>query len=373
MTAAATQMRREIGEIPDVVERLVAESQSELGAVARAIDRAKPGWVMMAGRGTSDHAAVYAQYLFETHLGLPTGLVKPSVTTIYGTELDWSGGLVVAISQSGRSPNVDKLNNTPPLTGALTMPKTNDVVEVIESARRSGALTLAITNEPESPLAAAAELNIGCRAGHELAVPATKTYVAELGALAALVGTLRPSSGIAEALARIPDALRGTLALSDAWLDGAGTEVIAALASADRALLVSRGYNLATAFELALKLKETCGLFAEAYSTADFAHGPLVLAGAGVPTLAIRPGGPMGELVDATVAAVDQRGGRTTVIGGPEVIGQDGALALPDAVLEALSPLLFVIPGQLLVEATARHRGIDPDSPAGLLKVTLTH
>jgi glucosamine--fructose-6-phosphate aminotransferase (isomerizing) len=352
MAAAATQMRREIGEIPDVVARLVAESRLELGAVAGAIDRADPGWIMIAGRGTSDHAAVYAQYLFETHLGLPTGLVKPSVTTIYGAQLDWSGGLVVAISQSGRSP---------------------DVVEVIDAARRSGALTLAITNEPDSPLAAAAELNVGCHAGHELAVPATKTYVAELGALAALVGALRPSSGLAEVLASMPDAVRGVLSLSDEWLEGPGAEVVTALADADRALLVSRGYNLATAFELALKLKETCGLFAEAYSTADFAHGPLVLAGAGVPTLAIRPGGPMGELVDATVSAVAGRGGRTTIIGGPEVTDRDGALALLHAVPEALSPLLFVIPGQLLVEATARRRGIDPDSPVGLLKVTLTH
>ncbi|HJP70536.1 MAG TPA: SIS domain-containing protein [Candidatus Limnocylindria bacterium] len=350
--AGATQMRREIEEIPAVIERLVAESSSELAAAAEVIGRANPGWIMIAGRGTSDHAGVYAQYLFETHLGLPTGLVKPSVTTIYGTDLDWSGGLVVAISQSGRSP---------------------DVVEVVEAARRSGALTLAITNEADSPLAAAAELNLACRAGHELAVPATKTYVAELAALAALVGALRPSSGIGSALASIPDAVRGTLALTDAWLVGPAATVVTALAAGDRALLVSRGYNLATAFELALKLKETCGLFAEAYSTADFAHGPLVLSGAGVPTLAIRPGGEMGELVDATVTAVADRGGHTTVIGGPEVAGRDGALALPYAVPESLSPLLLIVPGQLLVEATARRRGIDPDSPAGLLKVTLTH
>jgi glutamine---fructose-6-phosphate transaminase (isomerizing) len=348
----ATQMRREIEEIPDVVARLLAESGSELAAATAAIGRADPGWIMIAGRGTSDHAAVYAQYLFETYLGLPTGLVKPSVTTIYGARVDWSGGLVVAISQSGRSP---------------------DVVEVVEAARRSGALTLAVTNEPDSPLGAAAEVNLACRAGHELAVPATKTYVAQLAALAALVAALRPRSGLADALAGIPDALRGTLELTREWLAGPADAVVASLAAADRALLVSRGYNLATSFELALKLKETCGLFAEAYSTADFAHGPLVLAAAGVPTIAIRPDGEMGELVDATVDAVATRGGRTTLIGGPGVANRDGALALPYRVPEALSPLLLVVPGQLLVEATARRRGISPDSPAGLGKVTLTH
>jgi glutamine---fructose-6-phosphate transaminase (isomerizing) len=348
----ATRMRREIEQIPDVVARLIAESGPELETAAAAIGDAGPGWIMIAGRGTSDHAAVYAQYLFETYLGLPTGLVKPSVTTIYGARLDWSGGLVVAISQSGRSP---------------------DVVEVVEAARRSGALTLAITNERDSPLGAASELNLACRAGHELAVPATKTYVAQLAALAALVGRLRPASGLDEALATIPEALRGTLELTREWLDGPADAVVASLAAADRALLVSRGYNLATSFELALKLKETCGLFAEAYATADFAHGPLVLAAAGVPTLAIRPDGEMGELVDATVAAVAARGGRTTLIGGPGVAGRDGALALPYRVPEALSPLLLVVPGQLLVEATARRRGISPDSPVGLGKVTLTH
>ena len=351
IAAAPTRMRREIAQIPSAVERLLSTSSDDLRGVAAAIVAARPAWIMIAGRGTSDHAAVYAQYLLETEVGLPTGLVKPSVTTVYEAGLAWSGGLVLAISQSGQSP---------------------DVVGVVAAARRAGALTVAIVNEPRSPLSAAAEWTLRCHAGRELAVPATKTYVTELTVLAALVAALRPRSTVATGLEALPDALRTTITLARDWLDGPGQAAVGALAVADRALLVSRGFNLATALELALKLKETCGLFAEAYSTADFAHGPLVLAQPSVPTLAIRPDGPMGADVDATLAAVEARGGRTTVIGGSETEGRVDALSLPHSLPESLTPLLFVVPGQLLVEATAVRRGISPDAPDGLGKVTLT-
>ena len=344
-------MRREIGEIPSVVERVVTTAGAELHDVAQAIRRERPAWAMIAGRGTSDHAAVYAQYLVETQLGIPTGLVKPSVTTIYEASVNWRGGLVLAISQSGQSP---------------------DVVAVVSAARAAGAMTVAITNDPGSPLAAAAEWSLDCHAGRELAVPATKTYVAELAVIASLVAAIAPTAELTDGLATLPGALRETVALTERWLEGPGSDAVHDVAAADRALLVSRGYNLATALELALKLKETCGLFAEAYSTADFAHGPLVLSQPGVPTLAIRPDGPMGALVDATLEAVTARGGRATVIGGAEAAAHPGALALPAPVPESLTPLLYVVPGQLLVEAIARERGINPDAPVGLGKVTRT-
>lgn len=345
-------MRREIAQIPAAVERIVAGAGHELAEVAAAVRRERPRWVMIAGRGTSDHAAIYAQYLFETQLGLPTGLAKPSVTTVYDAPVAWGGGLVLAISQSGQSP---------------------DIVAVVRAARAAGALTVAITNDSGSPLAAAAAWQLRCHAGRELAVPATKTYVAELAVVAALVAAIRPSSDLGDGLARLPDALRDTLARTRAWLAGPGRDAVDDLAAADRVLVVSRGYNLATAMELALKLKETVGLFAEAYSTADFAHGPLVLATADVPILAIRPDGPMGDQVDATLAGVAAGGGRVTIIGGPRAAdGRERALALPSVLPEALTPLLFIVPGQLLVEATAQRRGVSPDAPTGLGKVTRT-
>ena len=344
-----TRMRRETGQIPATIERLLA-AHAEVDAVAGAIRRAAPRWVMIAARGTSDHAAVYAQYLIETRLGLPTGLTKPSVTTLYGARLAWDGGLLLAISQSGRSP---------------------DIVAVAEAARAGGALTVAITNDDGSPLAGAAEHALRCHAGRELAVPATKTYVAELAVVAALVGTLEPGSSLLHQLAGLPTALRRTLSLAGGWLEGSGAEAVASLAAANRALVVSRGYNLATALELALKLKETCALFAEPYSTADFAHGPVILAGPGVPALGIRPDGPIGADVDRAMELIRARGGTAAVIGAAEVADRDGALAVP-AIGEELSPLVFAVAGQLVVEAVARRRGLDPDAPAGLGKVTLT-
>jgi glucosamine--fructose-6-phosphate aminotransferase (isomerizing) len=342
-------MRLEIDEIPAVVERILAAP--DLRRVAAEITDARPRWIAIAARGTSDHAAVYAGYLLETHLGIPTGLAKPSVTTIYGADVSWSGGLVLAISQSGRSP---------------------DVISVVSAARDAGALTVAITNDRSSPLAAAAGHVLDCLAGPELAVPATKTYVAELATLAALVDAIRPGTNLATGLPGVPAALRAAIERTDAWIADDGAAMVDGLSGADRALLVSRGYNLPTALELALKLKETCGLFAEAYSTADFAHGPLVLARSGIPVLAIRPDGEMGRLVDETVTAVRGRGGRVAIVGGGEAGSTAGALVVGEDLPEALTPLVYVVPGQLLVEATARAMGISPDAPEGLGKVTLT-
>lgn len=349
MRADPTRMRREIGEVPATIERILAAA-GDIDDVATAVSRTAPRWVTVAARGTSDHAAVYAQYLIETQLGIPTGLAKPSVTTLYDGRLDWRGGLLVAISQSGRSP---------------------DIVAVTAAAREGGALTVAITNDDDSPLAAASEWVLRCHAGDELAVPATKTYVAQLAVIATLVGSMRADAGILESMKGMADALRGVEAATDEWLARAAPQ-IAAFAEAEHTLVVSRGYNLATALEVALKLKETCGLFAEPYSTADFAHGPLILAGPGVPVLGIRPDGPIGEQVDRALEVIEARGGRPTRIGATDATQWEDALALPIDLPEMLSPLAFAVAGQLLVEAIARRRGLDPDAPRGLNKVTLT-
>ena len=341
-------MAREIRESPARVAALLTDGRAEISDAAAAISTAAPRWATIAGRGTSDHAATFGRYLLETHLGMPTGLAAPSVTSVYDAPLDWHGGLLVAVSQSGESP---------------------DVVAVTEEARAGGAVTVAVTNALTSPLAAAAEWAIDCRSGAELSVAATKTYVAELVVLAALVERIRPDPELSAGLKRLPAALARSIDVTALWL--ASAAIVDEFAAADRALIVSRGYNLATALEIALKLKETCGLFAEGYSTADLQHGPEALAAPEVPSLAIRPPGDMGARVDDVVARLATSGRVPwSIDAGAATDGRVLGLALdlPDP----LSPAALVLPGQLLAEAVARRRGLDPDAPRGLTKITMT-
>jgi glucosamine--fructose-6-phosphate aminotransferase (isomerizing) len=348
-------MAREIAEIPAVVERTLREGAADLDDVAGTIARRAPRFVLIAARGTSDHAAVYARYLIETTLGIPVGLAAASVTTIYRAPLRWDDVLLVAVSQSGAGP---------------------DMAAVVEAARAAGAPTLAITNEPSSALATAAELLLVLRAGDERAVAATKTYVASLAVVAGLVARLAaPLVGgapWAPALAGLPEELAQTLETAGAWVRGPGAPCVAELAAADEALVVSRGHNFATALEVALKLKETGRIFADGYSTADLLHGPVIVAGPELPTLAFRPDGPAGVAVDETLAIARRSGTLPWTVGGPEVAGRHHAVVVAAGLPEPLTPLAFVLPGFLLAEATARARGRDPDAPAGLTKVTRT-
>jgi glucosamine--fructose-6-phosphate aminotransferase (isomerizing) len=352
--AAASQMRADIADVPAVVDRLFGHEAGAVAEAASAIRRAQPAWASIVARGSSDHVAVYGQYLLEAYLGLPTGLALPSVTTVYRSRMAWRGGLVVAISQSGESP---------------------DVWRVIEAARAGGALTVAITNASSSPLAAAADHVLDCQAGVERAIPATKTYVGCLAVAARLVAELQPSSDLTPALPRLAQTLADVIERSDRWLgDGAGAVLIDELAAAERALMVSRGYNLATALEVALKLKEACGRFAVGYSSADVMHGPMVLAQPSVPMIVFRPDGPMGPAIDEAIAAAESRGVGPWIIGGgePELTRGERALALAADLPESLTPLAYVLPGQLLTDRLAARLGVSPDAPSGLAKVTRT-
>ena len=362
MSAAAdrrTAMLLEIEAIPEVVARLLAEGSPEIERAAAAIRAADPAWVSLVARGTSDHAAIHLRYLIETELGIPAGMAAPSTVTIYGADLRWRRGLVIAVSQSGRSP---------------------DLIAVVEAARRGGALTVAIVNDAASPLAAAADHVIDCRAGEELSVAATKSYVAQLAAGAALVGLLAPSPALRTAITRMPGLLGDSLSVAEAAVNDAAP-IVAEFADSERSIVIGRGFEYPTALETALKLKETSRLFAEGYSSADFSHGPVVLTGPEVPILAIRPDGRMGPLVDEGIAAALATGSVPWVVGGSGVAAAASASLRPDRLIalplpadlpEALASLATILPGQLLAEAVARRRGYDPDAPPGLRKVTLT-
>jgi glucosamine--fructose-6-phosphate aminotransferase (isomerizing) len=345
-----TRMRREIEEEPDAVGRLLREGRSELDAVAAAVRAARPRYVAVVARGTSDHAAVYARYLTEVVLGLPAGLAAPSVTTLYGAPVDWRNALLLAISQSGAGP---------------------DVVSVVSAARAGGALTVGITNEPGSELATTAELVLHCRAGRELSVAATKTYVTALAAIAGLILRLGERDAELAALDAIPAALAAAIDGATAWMEREQT-LVQSLAGANRALVVSRGFNLATALEVALKLKETSRIFADGYSSADLLHGPIVLVEPDLPVVAVRPDGATGASIDAGVEAAARGGAHPWLVGGRELARVPHALSLDHELPEHLTPLVFVVPGQLLAERVALAGGHDPDAPPGLRKVTRT-
>ncbi len=344
-------MAREIAEIPAVVERVLGDGGADLEEAARAIARRSPRFVLIAARGTSDNAGVYARYLIETTLGIPVGLAAASVTTIYGAPLAWADVLLVAISQSGAGP---------------------DVAAVVAAAREAGAPTLAITNDPASPLADAAELVLPLRAGEERAVAATKTYVASLAVVAGLVARLAGRAAWAAGLEVLPETLAATLEQSGAWARGGGAACVRELARSNEALMVSRGHNFATALEVALKMKETSRLFADGYSTADLLHGPVAVAGREVPMLAFRPDGAAGVAVDESLTVARRSGTLPWTIGGGQVAGRERALVVAPDLPEPLTPLAYVLPGFLLAEAVARARGRDPDAPPGLTKVTRT-
>lgn len=347
-------MRQEIEQIPDAAAVLLAADPGPLLEAAETVRHARPAFVSIVARGTSDHAAVYARYLIEVYLGLPVHLVAPAVATIYGAPLPVKGGILLAISQSGHG---------------------RDPIALCEEARRQGAMSIAITNDPDSPLGAVADHVLECHAGREAAIPATKTYTLTLTVLASLVARLAPRSDVAQSLPSLPAILSASLATASAWIDAAdepSTSVVDAFATHGQALVVSRGYNLATALEIALKLKETAGIFAEAYSSADLLHGPVVLAGPRVPVLIMRPDGKMGPFVDDVIEAVEGRGGLPFVVGGREVKARPRAVSLASSLPEALTPIAYALPGQLLAEAVARRRSLNPDKPGGLDKVTRT-
>lgn len=331
----------EIREQPDAVARLVDREAKRVQSFARSLSRHDLRFVLIAARGSSDNAARYAQYAFGIAASLPVALAAPSLSTLYGRPPRLRNALVVGISQSGRSP---------------------DVVEVLAAARRAGAPTLAIVNDADSPLAKAASEVLPLHAGVERSVAATKTYTTELAAVALLALSLgRRRDGLAR-LASIPAWISRALALEKPAALAART-----LAGATRAVVIARGINYPTAWEIALKLKETALLHAEAFSSADFQHGPIAVAGAGFPALIVSPPGGAASRELSSLARVLARKGCSVLTVGPE----RGPLPLP-RFPELFSPMVAVVPGQLLALGLALSRGLDPDRPQGLRKVTET-
>ena len=338
----------EILEQPAAARRVLASSTHELDSLA-ARHRATPfRSVVIAARGTSDHAAIYGQYLLGVRNGLNVGLATPSVVSIYGADPDVRDSLVIGISQSGASP---------------------DIVGVVAAATRQGAPTLAITNDTSSPLAEAADHAIDLAAGPERAIAATKTYTTSLLAIARLSLALAPDPEAEAALAGVPDAISEALRL-----EARVQEIVAALGSIDRCVIVGRGFEYATAREWALKLKELAQVFADPYSSADFRHGPIALVQPGIPALVLAPAGATADSMAELVSDLAGRGVDTVVLAdaGPALGLGRWSIQLPTGVPEWLRPVVSIVPGQLFAYHATVARGLDPEAPRSLTKVTRT-
>jgi glucosamine--fructose-6-phosphate aminotransferase (isomerizing) len=342
-------LRDEIREQPAVVARLIADGRDAIERIARLLRERGVDEIVIAARGTSDHAAVYAQYVLGARLSMPVALAAPSLVTLYGVEPRFGRSAVVGISQSGESP---------------------DVVAVIAAARRQGAPTVAITNNAGSPLARAADETIDLAAGEERAVAATKTYTAELAAIAMLALALGPDDQAVEAaLAQVPAAMAAALDT-----ESAAERVAAARGGIQGAIVLGRGFEYATAREWALKLKELARLLADPYSSADFQHGPLALLEPGFPVFAVAPSGPPAADLIAFLARLRADFGVDLVVisDRDDALGLGDGLRLPPGVPDWLMPIVSIVPGQLVAYHLARARGLDPDSPRHIRKVTRT-
>jgi len=339
-------MRSELGEEAGVVEGLLDTAVDQVRRFAHAVRDRDVDIVLIAARGTSDHAAIYGQYVLGSRNRLQVALAAPSLVSVYGGGPRLRNAAVLGISQSGRSP---------------------DVVAVLEDARRQGALTAAITNEPSSELAAAAEHVIELEAGPERAVAATKTYLAEIALLAMISSALSDDPESAVELRAVPAALREALLVEDAV-----ARLAAVRATQDRCAVLARGFHYATAREWALKLKELAYVLADPYSAADFQHGPIALVQPGFPVLAVATAGPaldgMVELLGRLAVA---RADLVVLSDSPDALALGAGVQIP-AVPEWLSPLVAIVPAQLFAYHLARARGLDTEAPRNITKVTLT-
>ncbi|HEY7537888.1 MAG TPA: SIS domain-containing protein [Gaiellaceae bacterium] len=344
----ATRLEQELGEQPDALARLLERQATNARELGEVFHRPDIRYILIASRGSSSNAARYAQYLLGRANRVPVSFATPSLYTLYGQPPRLEGALVIGISQSGESP---------------------DVRAVIDEARRQGRPTIAITNVPGSPIAAAAEAVLLLEAGEELAVAATKTYLNSLGAVALLFASATDDTRAMHELELMPGRIAAQLTHSTE--DVASLEQYAGLSGGT---VVARGINYGTAFEIALKIRELSGLLFEAWSAADLMHGPVAAIAPGWPVIAVAPSGPTLESMKTVIGGLADRGARLIVIADDEgVLGQGVApMRLVADVPEWLSPLTTVIPGQLAALRLAQLRGSDLDRPYGLSKITLT-
>ena len=343
-------LHSEIFEQPERLASLLENQKHTVIEIARAIQSRNIQYAFLAARGTSDNAGRYANYLWGAHNGIPLALATPSLFTYYQRPPRLHHALVVGVSQSGQSP---------------------DIVSVLEEGRRQDCLTLAITNIPDSPLAKAADFVLDIQAGPERAVAATKTYTAELMAIAMLSAALNDSKERWDELASVSTWAQQTLILDDPI-----AQMSQRYRYMNQCVVLGRGFNYATAFEWALKLKELTYIIAEPYSSADFQHGPIAMVEGGFPVLAIAPDGKVYDsMKDMLTRLRKQKEAELVVISdhADALALAQSPVRLPAHIPEWLTPLVSIIPAQLFACHLTEAKGYDTDTPRSITKVTETH
>ncbi len=338
-------MLQEIAEQPVVLERTIQAERAKYSKLSAALSQRDIDLIVLVARGSSDNASLFGRYLLEITTGIPVSLSAPSVFTLYGANLNFKRALVIGVSQSGEG---------------------TDINEVLESAKRSGAFTLGVTNEADSTMAKIADETLLIHAGREKSVAATKTYTGQMLHFYMLAATLSQRTIEFE---RIPHFAAQALQLTSAVEELVGRYVFM-----ENCVVVGRGLNYGNSYELALKLMETCYVVAERFSSADFFHGPLAIVERRFPVIMFGPAGvTRASNVELLERLHELHADSLAITNDPEIASRSArVLSMPAEIDEFLSPIPFIIPAQLFAGMLAREKGLDADAPRSLSKVTKT-
>lgn len=343
-----TQMWEEILEQPTVLERCGRTNMEVVGNLAEYLKSRKIDSVVIAARGTSDHAGVYGKYIIEYVLGIPTALAAPSIFTVYRRDMKLENSLVIGISQSGRA---------------------EDVLEVVKSANKCGAVTVSITNDDKSPLAAEAGYHLYCNAGLEKSVAATKTFTSEMYLVALLVAEWSGNEEIKRELSGLSEKIYSIFSEEKHIIDR-----VERYRYINDCFVLARGVNYAIALESALKIQETTYVRASAYATSDFYHGPYAMVEKDTPIIIFAPDGPALDNMLEMIAKLRDSNAELIIVSNNEAVRKMGSCAfeIPETCNDLISPFYNVIIAQMFACRLALAKGLNPDSPRGLKKVTIT-
>ena len=338
---------KEISQQPELIRKMIMDERNRIQSVVDGLKN-KFKYIVIAARGSSDNAARYAQYLFGAHNHIQVALATPSLFTLYKESPSLSDALVIGISQSGQSP---------------------DIVSVLFEAKRQGCPTLSITNDTKSPLALASDEIIPLNVGTEISTAATKSYTASLAALALISIAMADDEIRFAEMCNVPDYMSQVIEKTFAQ-----SEKIQRYRYINHCMVIGRGFNYCTAYEIALKIKELSQIVAEAYSSADFQHGPIAIVKKGFPIVLIAPTGSVFKEILKFKDQLEKLGAELIIISNHQDLLEHSRLAfpIPQELPEWISPIVTVIPGQLIARQLTIEKGLDADHPEGLSKITET-